>query len=94
MFIEILSIATVLLCISVVILLLKFNKTFKKRAYFWFLKAEKEIGKGKKMDYVVEHIYELLPTIFKVLPKSTYKKILQKLFDEIKNLLDYTKEGK
>lgn len=94
MYVEFFTIIGILLIISIFILITKFNKNFRERAYYWFLKAEKEIGKGKKMDYVVEHIYALLPPIFHILPKSTYRKILQKIFNEIKDLLNYKEEGK
>ena len=40
------------------------------------------------MDYVVSQIYESLPAICRLLPESFYRKLLQKMFDEIKDLLD------
>lgn len=61
------------------------------------LVAEKEFksGEGKqKMEFAVNYVFELLPVYLKVLfPKDTIcsilEKFIQKIFDEVKKLLDY-----
>jgi len=78
----------VCILILITILLIKFCEKFRNKAYKLFLEAEHEITKGKKMDYVVEQLYNMLPIPFRIIPQSVYKRWLQKLFDEIKDLLD------
>ena len=78
----------VLVAIASIILTIKFSSKFRKFAYDLFLFAETNVVKGKKMDYVVGQFYELLPTPLRILPKSFYKNVLQKTFDEIHDLLD------
>ena len=61
------------------------------------LEAEKAFrsGKGKeKMEYAVCYVYELLPSYTRfILPKdflyTLLEHFIQKLFDEVKKLLDY-----
>ena len=77
-----------LIILFVLFMLIRFCDNFREEAYKCFLFAEKEIGKGKKMDYVVEHIYNYLPAPCRILPQSFYRKLLQKMFDEVKDLLD------
>lgn len=72
----------------VLYLMIRYSSKFRNKAYQMFIFAENNLGTGRKMDFVVNEIYNLLPTPFKILPKSFYKKILQKMFDEIKDLLD------
>lgn len=72
----------------VLFILIKISKKFRNNCYKLFLFAEHEVIKGRKMDYVVNEIYNLLPSICRIIPKSAYKKIIQKIFDEIKDLLD------
>lgn len=74
--------------------MIKLSDKFRKTCYKLFLYAEHNIGKGRKMDYVVNQIYDLLPIPMKILPKATYKKIIQDLFNEIKDLLDDNKINK
>lgn len=82
------AIILVLVIFLITILLIKFSENFRNRAYKLFLEAEHELGKGEKMDYVVEKIYSYLPLPLKILPPAVYKRWLQCLFDEIKDLLD------
>ena len=84
----------VLVAITSIVLTIKFSSKFRKMAYNLFKYAEDNIGTGKKMDYVVNQIYELLPAPAKILPKSFYKNLLQKLFDEIHDMLDDGKRNK
>lgn len=74
--------------------MVKISKSFRNKVYQLFLFAENNVIKGKKLDYVVNEIYNYLPTIMKILPKSTYKKIIQSMFNEIKDLLDDGKINK
>lgn len=80
------------IAIAIIILivgfLIAFNGPFRRLAYKMFLYAENNVVKGRKMDYVVSQIYESLPAICRLLPESFYRKLLQKMFDEIKDLLD------
>lgn len=91
---EYIFIITGLAIMLVLFLLIKFSKKFRKDVYEAFLFAEHEVLKGRKMDYVVGQIYYSLPSVMRIIPKSTYKKILQKMFDEIKDLLDDGKINK
>ena len=77
----------VLLIISILILMIKFSDKFRQRAYKLFVIAENTLDKDK-MEYVVNAIYEYLPLPLKILPPSVYQKILQKLFDEVHELLE------
>ena len=63
------------------------------------LEVEKAFGSGKgkeKMQCAVDYVFDLLPIYIKViLPKdflkSSLEKFIQKLFDDVKELLDYQK---
>ena len=78
----------VILFICIVFLLfLRFNKKFRKKSYELFLIAENSLD-DEKMEYVVEQIYSYLPPFLRILPPSFYQRILQKLFDEIHDLLE------
>lgn len=77
-----------LVILVVLYLLVKFSNKFRKRAYEMFLFAENNVIKGRKMEYVVNQLYDLLPAVMQILPKSFYKNLLQKMFDEVKDLLD------
>lgn len=78
----------------VLYLMLKFSKWLRKKAYKLFLFAEKEVIKAKKMDYVVNQIYDMLFPFLRIIPKSAYKKILQNIFDEVHDFLDDGKRNK
>lgn len=78
----------VLVALISVILTIKFSAKFRNFAYKLFRFAETNVAKGRKMDYVVGQLYDVLPAPLKVLPKSFYKKLLQKAFDEIHDFLD------
>lgn len=65
----------------------------REEAYKLFIAAEhlyEESGSGKeKFTYVVTSIYELLPSVLKLLvTEKELEKIIQIWFDEIKDLLD------
>lgn len=77
----------VIAIIAILYLLARFNKKFRETAYSLFIYAENNLTEDK-MDYVVEQIYYYLPTICRILPESFYRDLLQKLFDEVKDLLD------
>lgn len=79
-------------------MLVKLNKDIRLKAYELFLKAEHEFVSGSgenKMYYVVDNIYRYLPSVvtFFISP-DTLQKIVQKMFDEIKDLLDDGKRNK
>ena len=78
----------VILFICIVFLLfLRFNKKFRKKSYELFLIAENTLD-SEKMEYVVDQIYSYLPLPLRIFPPSFYQRILQKLFDEIHDLLE------
>lgn len=79
-------IAILFICI-IFLLFLRFNKKFRKKSYELFLIAENSLD-DEKMEYVVEQIYSYLPSPLRIFPPSFYQKILQKLFDEIHDLLE------
>lgn len=79
----------------ILFLLVKFSNKFRSKAYKLFLFAEHNVIKGRKMEYVVNEIYEnYLPLPLKIFPEEFYQNILQKLFDEIKDLLEDGKFNK
>lgn len=78
----------VLVALLAIILTIKFSSKFRKFAYKLFKYAEKNVVSGKKMDYVVNQLYLMLPAPLTILPKSFYKKLLQSAFDEVHDLLD------
>ena len=77
----------ILLILLIIFLMIKFSKKFRNVAYKLFLYAENNLD-NEKMEYVVEQIYSYLPAPLRILPSSFYRKILQKLFDEIHDLLE------
>lgn len=89
-------IGVVLIVAIVAFILYAKNKTLddiRKDAYQAFLKAEKlftESGAGvEKMTWVVEKVYALLPTWLRlIVTQSMIELLLQKWFEEIKDLLD------
>ena len=84
----------VLVALLSIILTIKFSSKFRKFAYKLFKYAEDNVISGKKMDYVVNQLYDLLPSPLRILPKSFYKKLLQSIFDEIHDMLDDGKRNK
>ena len=78
----------VLVALLAIILTIKFSSKFRKFAYELFRYAEKNVVSGRKMDYVVNQLYSMLPAPLTILPKSFYKKLLQSAFDEVHDLLD------
>ena len=88
----IISIAIIVAIIFLVYLLLKVNEKIRTKAYEFFLKAEHEFinGEGEiKMDYVVSNVYVYLPTFVRIfMTEENLKVLLQKMFDEVKDLLD------
>ncbi len=77
----------ILLVLVLLYAAIKLDASFREKAYKLFIYAENHLDEGK-MDYCVEHIYAYLPAPFKMLPASFYRWLLQKAFDEIKDLLD------
>ena len=83
-------------CILVLYLFIKFNTTFRKDIYKWFVKAEHEYSLGsEKMQYVLDNTYDYLPAPVKMfINREVYEIILQYLFDCVKELLDDGKVNK
>lgn len=77
----------ILLILLILFLMVKFSNKFRRKSYELFLIAENSLD-DEKMEYVVEQIYSYLPLPLKIFPPSFYQKILQKLFDEIHDLLE------
>lgn len=79
-------------------MLIKLNKDIRLKAYDLFLRAEHhfESGTGEnKMEYVVDNLYRYLPNIVTIfISTETLQKIVQKIFDEVKDLLDDGKRNK
>ena len=86
---EIILIVAILVIIAILITVLKFCSNFRNKVYQLFIKAENEAESGQKMDYVVEHVYSILPyPISLFINESALRWILQKMFDVIKDFLD------
>lgn len=74
-------------------MLIKLNGSIRKQAYRFFLIAEHffegdDVG-DRKMEYVLDHVYPYLPKILQIfISPELLQKIIQKMFDEIKDLLD------
>ena len=78
-----------LIIIATLIVILKISSKFRNKVYKLFILAEKEAKSGEKMDYVVEHIYNMLPTTISFfLNERILRYILQKMFDVIKDFLN------
>lgn len=77
----------ILIVLILLYVAIKLDAKFREKAYKLFIYAENNLDK-EKMEYCVEHIYAYLPTPFNYLPASFYRWLLQKAFDEIKDLLD------
>lgn len=88
--IYIISAMIVIAIILLAYMLIKLNKNVRLKAYELFLKAEHNISDNTcKMNYVVENIYSYLPVSVKIfVSEESLKRIVQKMFDEIKDLLD------
>lgn len=86
---EIILIVAILIIIAILIVVLKFCNKFRNKVYQLFIKAENEAESGQKMNYVVEHIYSILPYPISLFVNETgLRWILQKMFDVIKDFLD------
>lgn len=83
-------------CIFVLYLFVKFNTTVRGDIYKWFLKAENEFSNGsEKMEYVLDNTYDYIPAVIKMfISRKTYAKLVQYLFNCIKDLLDDGKVNK
>ncbi len=79
-------------------LLIKLNKDIRLKAYDLFIRAEHHFGSGtgkNKMKYVIENLYRYLPNLVTIfISTETLQKIVQKFFNEIKDLLDDGKRNK
>lgn len=84
------TIAILVAIILLAYMLIKLNKNVRLKAYELFLKAEHNISDNAcKMNYVVENIYCYLPVPVRIfVSEEILKRIVQKMFDEIKDLLD------
>lgn len=79
----------ILVIIATLIVILKVSSKIRNKVYKLFILAEKDAESGQKMDYVVEHIYQLLPTSVGIfLNERVLRYILQKMFDVIKDFLN------
>lgn len=82
----------VILILLIVYLVLRLCGNFRKKVYKLFLKAEKEVKSGEKMDYVINNIYPYLPKIVKIfISQKAFRYILQKMFDVV---ADFLNDGK
>lgn len=94
----IISIIIIVAILLLIYMLIKLNKKIRIKAYEFFLEAEIKFSSGEgqyKMDYVMENIYDYLPAIAKIfISRETFKKIIQKMFNEVKDLLDDGKRNK
>lgn len=92
------TIAILLAIILLVYMLLKLNKNIRQRAYKLFLYAEHNFVSGageSKLEYVVNNVYQYLPSIIRLfVSENMLKRVIQKMFDEIKDLLDDGKRNK
>ena len=73
----------------IIYVILKLCGKFRNKVYQLFLKAEKTVKSGEKMDYVLNNIYDYLPrfiTIF--ISRSLLRKIVQKMFDVVSDFLN------
>jgi hypothetical protein len=94
---NVISAIIIIAIIFLVYVLIKTNKNIRIKAYEYFLKAEHEISATgeEKMQYVIDNIYSYLPTIIRIfVSPELLEKIVQKMFDEIKDLLDDGKINK
>lgn len=89
----ILVIGVVLLLIILIVLLRTCSK-FRKIAYKLFLEAETEAKKGEKMDYVIGKIKKCLPHYIKYINDEMLRRILQNMFEVIKDFLNDGKINK
>lgn len=79
----------ILVIIAALIVILKVSSKIRNKVYKLFLLAEKDAESGQKMDYVVEHIYQMLPTSIGLLLNETILRyVLQKMFDVVKDFLN------
>ncbi len=77
------------------IVILKLCSNFRNKVYQLFLKAEKDVKKGEKMNYVVDQIYQLIPTPFNLFVNETALRwLLQKMFNVVKDFLNDGKINK
>lgn len=91
------NISLILAIIFAIILLLflilaKFNKQIRLKAYKYFLYAESIFNDGtgeNKMEYVITNLYDYLPSVLKIfITPKILEKIVQKFFDEVSDFLD------
>lgn len=86
------SAVIIIIILVLIYILFKINKDIRIKAYEYFLKAEHEFMSGQgeeKMNYVIENIYFYLPNFVRLfISQDSLKEIVQKMFNEIKDLLD------
>lgn len=79
----------IILILLIMYFILKFCKNFRTKVYKLFIKAEKRVKSGEKMDYVVSNIYSYLPRIVKIfINEKSLKWIIQKMFETVKDFLN------
>lgn len=78
-----------ILILAIIMIVLKLCGNFRNKVYKLFIKAEKEIKSGEKMDYVVEQLYIYMPSVLKIfVNESALRWLLQKMFDVVKDFLN------
>ena len=81
-----------ILILLLIYVILKLCSKFRTKVYNLFLKAEKTVKSGEKMDYVLDNIYGYLPrfiTIF--ISRKLLRVIVQRMFDVV---ADFLNDGK
>lgn len=79
----------IILILLIIYLILKICDKFRTKVYKLFIEAEKHIKKGNKMQYVVNNIYQYLPTVITIfINEKSLTWIIQKMFDKVKDLLN------
>ena len=91
--------ALVILVVSFILWLIYLhkNKNLRKAALYAILEAERLLKSSKgqeKMKFAVEYVYSILPAYTKFLLSEEFlhnflENFIQKVFDEVKKLLDY-----
>lgn len=97
----ILFVILIIAIMSLIINSLKFNKELREIILRAILVAENEYNNTtgeERLELATKYVYSKLPMKLRLLisPETALailEKLVQKTFDEIKNILDYSKEG-
>lgn len=97
MILSIIIIAVVII-VAIVFLCVKIKKEgLKSVARKFIVRAEKGFQYGRnseKFNYVFDKVYDFVPNYLKIfITKEVVMKIIQKVFDELKEALDYKNTG-